>query len=132
MKALNFEGQCLINDSKMTQDISRKLSIKEIERGIIALKTNKIGVAKEHVRKACEYMNEACNHSIITINGSTMLVINELSDCQNRNRLTEIVNGLRVVFSELHKLCHEDNFDKNIISYPNFQLCKILSLYLKA
>lgn len=66
MKALTFEGQFIINDSKMRGAINRTQSVSLIHAGIAAIRDHDIDSAKKIVYKAYELISDACPTALIT------------------------------------------------------------------
>lgn len=70
MKALNFEGQVIINDNMIRGAINRFYSFNLIQHSLVAISNYDIDSAKENVCRAYELLFDALQTTFIVVKGS--------------------------------------------------------------
>lgn len=126
MKALNFEGQLLIDNSIIRGALNRICSVNCIQESVNAIKDRNIEIAKNNVCVAYEKIFDAKRSSFLVVRGLIPLVLNEQSDARNHNILTEISDLLYDIYSDFFRLDVENYQGENVISYRTFQLYRII------
>jgi hypothetical protein len=130
MKALNCEGEEIIESSKISFFFNIENTIYAIENCLSAIRNKNIELAKDHVEEARCSIFKVCESSFIAVPGLIALVVNELSDVFNYNRFSALQEELYSIYSDFCRLHAPDNLGQNIIDYRTFQLRKIITRLL--
>lgn len=125
MIALNIDGESLVNKAMEVQ-IRNKFQLLDLIRSAIFTISVDIERAKEHIIQAYELTQESLSHTFICVNGLTPLVLNEIADADNYNRLTIIHDQLyEEVYVQLFLLAKE-KFSGNILSFQRAKINRML------
>ncbi len=122
MIALNFEGQLLIDDSKIQRIEIKKITMNALRDALVAIEHLDMEEAKEKIIFSYELINDACHLSFLAIPGLKPLVLNELSDSNIHNFLSQVSEKLMALYYKMFELAPELLFGTNLI---NLQLYKI-------
>lgn len=130
MKAINHEGQQIINQAIETRIGNKFRIIDSMRASIKYLEQCKIEMAQESLLKVYELIQGSLSWTVICVKGLKPLVVNELSDCQKYNHLDNMHNNVYKIYEKLFHLASEDYSGKNIYSFLKYRIRKdLLHIY---
>ncbi|WP_298624454.1 hypothetical protein [uncultured Legionella sp.] len=127
MKAINQEGQKIIDESISVRETNKLLIIDKIRTVFTCIKLNNIDSAEQDIFDAYELIQQSLHNTFICVDGLMPLVLNEICDSRNHNKLYDIGERLyRDVCMKIPSLKNEKYEGLNIISFQRARIKRIM------
>jgi hypothetical protein len=126
MKALNFAGQEIINNSKEIL-LNNKLKIMNLLRAAAFNIQKDIESTKKMIKEAYYLLQESLHCTFICVDGLEPLVINEIEDAENHNKLDLITEKFyKNAFWEILSLVDENYEGTNVLSFARGKIKRLI------
>lgn len=126
MKALNLAGQEIIKNSRETR-FNNKLKIISLLRTAIYSIQKNIELTKKIIEESYFLLQESLHCTFICVDGLQPLVLNEIEDAENHNKLDLITEEFyKNIFCKIFCLETENYEDANILSYSRGKIKRLL------
>lgn len=127
MKAINQEGQKIIDESLRVRINNKLLIIDKIRSAITSLINKDFDSVENDIFAAYQLIQESRHNIFICVDGLKALVVNDLCDARNHNELMDIGERLlRDVCKKIFSLKNEKYEGANVISFQRAQIKKIM------
>lgn len=127
MKAINQEGQKIIDESLRVRRNNKLVIIDKIRSAITFIKLKDIDLADKDIFAANDLIQESLHNAFICVDGLIPLVINDTSDAKNHNELYEIGERFyREICMKIPSLKNEKYEGANVVSFQRERIQRVL------
>jgi hypothetical protein len=127
MKAINQEGQKIIDESLRVRRNNKLLIIDKIRSAITFIKLKDIDSADNDIFAAYDLIQESLHNTFICVDGLKPLVMNDTCDAKNHNELYDIGERFyREVCMKIPSLKNEKYEGINVVSFQRERIRRVM------